>query len=59
MVVDVYRTDTVRTVEGWGGRGLVIRPGTDAALALGLVAGSPRRVAARVGRPLGGAPVRF
>lgn len=37
VVIDVYRTDTIKTIEGWGGRGLVVRPGTDAALALGLV----------------------
>jgi anaerobic selenocysteine-containing dehydrogenase len=36
FVVDVWRTDTIRRVESWGGRGLVLRPGTDAALALGL-----------------------
>lgn len=37
LVVDVYRTDTVEQVERWGGRGLIVEPGTDAALALGLV----------------------
>lgn len=36
MVIDVYRTDTIRRVESWGGAGLVIRPGADAALALAL-----------------------
>ena len=36
VVIDVYRSDTLRRIEGWGGRGLVLRPGTDAALALGL-----------------------
>jgi anaerobic selenocysteine-containing dehydrogenase len=36
FVVDIYRTDTLRTVESWGGTGVVLRPGTDAALALGL-----------------------
>jgi len=36
LAIDVYRTDTLRQVEQWGGRGLVIRPGSDAALALGL-----------------------
>lgn len=35
-VIDVYQSDTVRAVERWGGRGLLVRPGTDAALALGL-----------------------
>ncbi|MBJ75545.1 MAG: hypothetical protein CMJ98_00865 [Planctomycetes bacterium] len=36
VVIDVYRTDTLRMVEGWGGRGLVVSPGSDASLALGL-----------------------
>ncbi len=36
-VIDVYRTDTMRLVERWGGRGWILRPGSDAALALGLV----------------------
>ncbi|HVS17074.1 MAG TPA: molybdopterin-dependent oxidoreductase [Planctomycetota bacterium] len=36
VAVDVYRSDTIRALERWGGRGLVIRPGSDAALALGL-----------------------
>lgn len=36
VAIDVYRSDTIRALERWGGRGLVIRPGTDAALALGL-----------------------
>lgn len=34
VVIDVWRTDTVRDVERRGGRAFVIRPGTDAALAL-------------------------
>jgi anaerobic selenocysteine-containing dehydrogenase len=34
VAIDVYRTDTIESLEKWGGRGLVIRPGTDAALAL-------------------------
>ncbi|MCB9913882.1 MAG: molybdopterin-dependent oxidoreductase [Planctomycetes bacterium] len=33
-VVDVWRTETLRAFEKLGGRGLVLRPGTDAALAL-------------------------
>ena len=37
VAVDVYRTDTIRALERWGGRGIVLRPGTDAALALALV----------------------
>ena len=38
FVIDIYRTETIATVEGWGGRGLVITPGSDGALALGLAA---------------------
>ncbi len=38
FVIDVWRTDTVRKVEAWGGHGVLVRPGTDAALALGLAA---------------------
>jgi anaerobic selenocysteine-containing dehydrogenase len=34
VAIDVYRTDTIAALERWGGRGFVIRPGTDAALAL-------------------------
>lgn len=34
VAIDVYRTDTIRALERWGGRGFVLRPGTDAALAL-------------------------
>ncbi len=36
LAIDVWRTDTLRDIERRGGRGFVIRPGTDAALALGL-----------------------
>lgn len=36
LAIDVYRTDTLRAIERWGGRGLVLRPGTDGALALAL-----------------------
>ena len=35
-VVDVWRTQTMKRAERHGGRGFVIRPGSDAALALGL-----------------------
>ena len=35
-VVDIYRTETMAQVESLGGQGLVITPGSDAALALGL-----------------------
>ncbi len=34
IAIDIWRTDTIRTLEKWGGRGFVIQPGTDAALAL-------------------------
>lgn len=36
VAIDVYRTETFRALERWGGRGVMIRPGTDAALALAL-----------------------
>lgn len=36
LAIDVYRSDTIRALERWGGRGIVIRPGSDAALALGV-----------------------
>ena len=45
VAVDVYRTDTVRALERWGGSGVVLRPGTDAQLALCLA-----RIAYEVGR---------
>lgn len=32
VVVDVHRSATVRRVERWGGRAILLRPGTDAAL---------------------------
>ena len=35
-VIDIYRSDTVRRVEAWGGQGIIVRPGSDSALALGL-----------------------
>jgi anaerobic selenocysteine-containing dehydrogenase len=34
IAIDIYRTDTIAALERWGGCGFVIRPGTDAALAL-------------------------
>lgn len=34
IAIDIWRTETIRALEKWGGRGLVIQPGTDAALAL-------------------------
>ncbi len=36
FVIDVYRSETVEVVEAWGGRGLILHPGSDGALALGL-----------------------
>lgn len=36
VAIDVYRTDTIEALERWGGRGFVLRPGTDAALALAI-----------------------
>jgi len=36
VAIDIYRTDTIRRIESWGGTGLVVKPGTDAALALAL-----------------------
>lgn len=34
--IDIYRTETIAKVEEWGGHGLIVHPGSDAALALGL-----------------------
>jgi anaerobic selenocysteine-containing dehydrogenase len=36
VAIDVYRTETIQALEKWGGEGLVIAPGSDAALALAL-----------------------
>lgn len=36
IALDIWRSDTIRRLEGWGGRGLVLRPGSDAMLALAL-----------------------
>lgn len=36
VAIDIYRTDTIAALEKWGGRGLIVKPGSDAALALGL-----------------------
>ncbi|MFT7485885.1 MAG: anaerobic selenocysteine-containing dehydrogenase, partial [Candidatus Paceibacteria bacterium] len=35
-VVDIWRTETVEAVERWGGRGVIIHPGTDSVLALAI-----------------------
>ncbi|MFT4540509.1 MAG: anaerobic selenocysteine-containing dehydrogenase [Planctomycetota bacterium] len=34
VVIDIYETDTIRSVRAWGGTGLIVKPGSDAALAL-------------------------
>jgi anaerobic selenocysteine-containing dehydrogenase len=36
VAIDIYRTDTIRALERWGGEGMLVRPGTDAMLALAL-----------------------
>lgn len=36
IAIDIYRSDTLRALERWGGRGLVVAPGSDSALALAL-----------------------
>lgn len=36
IAIDIYPTETLRRIEAWGGRGLVVTPGSDGALALGL-----------------------
>ncbi|MBI5435133.1 MAG: molybdopterin-dependent oxidoreductase [Planctomycetes bacterium] len=36
VAIDVYRTETMQALEKWGGEGLILRPGSDAALALAL-----------------------
>ncbi len=36
IAIDIYRTDTIAALERWGGRGLIVKPGSDAALALAL-----------------------
>jgi len=36
VVVDVHRSDTVRRVEAWGGKAVIVHPGSDAALLLAL-----------------------
>lgn len=35
-VIDIYRTDTMAAVERWGGRGTILRPGSDSVLASAL-----------------------
>lgn len=44
VAIDIYATDAIRALERWGGKGLIVRPGTDAALALCLA-----RIAFEVG----------
>ena len=36
VAIDIWRSDTIRKLERWGGYGIVIEPGTDALLALTL-----------------------
>jgi len=36
IAIDIYRTDTMREIEAWGGRGLILQPGTDSILATAL-----------------------
>jgi anaerobic selenocysteine-containing dehydrogenase len=36
VAIDIYRSDTIKRVVGWGGSGLIVHPGSDSALALGL-----------------------
>ena len=44
IAIDVYRTDAIDALERWGGKGILVHPGTDAALALCLT-----RIAFEVG----------
>lgn len=37
VAIDIYRSDTIAALERWGGRGLIVKSGSDAALALGLM----------------------
>lgn len=36
VALDVYRSETIQALEKWGGEGLILKPGSDAALALAL-----------------------
>jgi len=36
VAIDIYRSDTIQALERWGGRGLIVKAGSDAALALAL-----------------------
>lgn len=38
VVIDIYRTETMAAVEAMGGIGMVVHPGSDGALALGMAA---------------------
>ena len=35
-VIDIWRSDSVRMIEAWGGHSLILKPGSDSLLALGL-----------------------
>jgi len=36
VAIDIWRSDTIRRLEGWGGKGIIVKPGSDAMLALAL-----------------------
>ena len=36
VAIDIWRSDTIQRLEDWGGQGLVVKPGSDALLALAL-----------------------
>jgi anaerobic selenocysteine-containing dehydrogenase len=36
IAIDIYRSDTIKKLTAWGGSGLIVHPGSDAALALTL-----------------------
>jgi anaerobic selenocysteine-containing dehydrogenase len=36
VAIDIWRSDTIQRLERWGGQGLVVKPGSDALLALAL-----------------------
>jgi anaerobic selenocysteine-containing dehydrogenase len=36
VAIDIWRSDTIRRLETWGGQGIVVKPGSDAMLALAL-----------------------
>jgi anaerobic selenocysteine-containing dehydrogenase len=36
VAIDIWRSDTIRRLESWGGKGVILKPGSDAMLALAL-----------------------